>query len=397
MRGFQLRLAVVAEALAGLGVVDVVTLDVGPSKESAIPWPAYIGDAEWYRVDATRFWGPRALLGTVAPVRQAKLRRGTAMGLVTRFLSRSYDLTWCVEARGYEPLAGLVRRPVVLDLHNVHSAVARSKRDAALRSASLDAWRGLRADPAYLPGLPRRWQEWERAAASRCDAVAVCSDLDRHRLGVPNAVTIPNVYPVPDRPAGPTRVDDGAFRIGFVGLLAYQPKADAARWLADRIFPLVRREVPSAELHIIGAGSALLPDLKGRPGIALTDFVPDVAAALRRVDVVVAPIRFGGGTRFKILEAFAHRIPIVATTFGAEGIDAVNGTHLLLRDDAVSFAAAIVRLSADRLLRERLVGAAVELFERRYAWGRGLDAVRRLVEGLISSGEDARAASRARP
>ena len=96
--------------------------------------------------------------------------------------------------------------------------------------------------------------------------------------------------------------------------------------------------------------------------------VAEVGAELAAADIAVVPIRFGGGTRIKILEAFAYRIPVVSTTVGCEGLDVVDGEHLLIADDPAAFAAACVRLHEDADLRARLVTAAAQLWETRYRW-----------------------------
>src|SRR5207249_10021120 len=93
-----------------------------------------------------------------------------------RFFSRDYDVTWCVEPRGYEPVADLVSRPVVLDLHNVLStSLAHKRRLLAHRPWLAAAWREAIHDPVYRPGIERRWRAWEAHAVGRCDRVVVCS------------------------------------------------------------------------------------------------------------------------------------------------------------------------------------------------------------------------------
>ena len=91
-----------------------------------------------------------------------------------------------------------------------------------------------------------------------------------------------------------------------------------------------------------------------------------IGSELCRADAAIVPIRFGGGTRVKILEAFAYRLPVVSTAVGCEGIGAVSGTHLLVADSAESFAAACVRAVRDPGLRSSLTGAAWDLYRSRY-------------------------------
>jgi glycosyltransferase involved in cell wall biosynthesis len=107
-------------------------------------------------------------------------------------------------------------------------------------------------------------------------------------------------------------------------------------------------------------------DLAQVEGVTMTGHVDDMAGELSRCDVAAVPIRFGSGTRVKILEAFAHRIPVVSTTLGAEGLEAVDGEHLLLADDPTSFARACERLLGDVVLRKRVAEAGADLWDRRY-------------------------------
>src|SRR5205085_793904 len=143
-------------------------------------------------------------------------------------------------------------RPVVLDLHNVVSSSVAYKRDLLARRPWLAAaWRSAIDDPEYQPGIVRRWQQWEASAVAACDRVVVCSDLDRGRVGG-RASVIPNCYPRPATPAGRRHDPAAPLRIGFVGLIDYQPNFDAVRWFATEVLPRVRRSVPDAVFQVIG-------------------------------------------------------------------------------------------------------------------------------------------------
>jgi glycosyltransferase involved in cell wall biosynthesis len=386
-RGYQMRLAMVAEALGQIAPLDVCVLDTMQLDELESDWPHYVRDAEWCQVVVEPRWAWRAMTGAASPVREAALTPAAERAARARFLTPPPALTWCVEARGYEPVADLVRHPVVLDLHNVHSAMVASKRKLLARRPWDRDLRALGGGIAYVPGLERRWAAWEKAAAARCDRVVVCSDLDRERLGTANAATIPNCYPRPRHPAGRAPRPDPAppLRIGFVGVLDYEPNREGVAWFIQRILPLVRAAEPGAELVVVGRAAERLAEVAREPGVRCVGFVPDVADALREVDVLVIPLRVGGGTRFKVLEAFAHEIPAVSTTLGAEGIEARDGQHLLLRDDPAGFADAIVRAHRDPSLRRLLVDEGRRLYEERYTWERGVGAVRTLATELLAA------------
>ena len=103
------------------------------------------------------------------------------------------------------------------------------------------------------------------------------------------------------------------------------------------------------------------------PRVSVVGRVPDITEELARADLVVVPLRYGSGTRVKILEAFAHRIPVASTTLGAEGLGAVDGVHLLLGDTTTALAGACARLLRDTRLRRSVVSHAAALFSDRFA------------------------------
>jgi hypothetical protein len=245
-------------------------------------------------------------------------------------------------------------------LGRAHAALARAQ-------ASMDA---------------RNWSVFQRRVASSVDAVALCSELDRARFAYPNVVIVPNVYEPPDQPVG--RLDvSGTPTVVFQGLLGYPPNANAARWLAGEIGPRLRQLRPDAQIRLVGADFGGIRNLHDPPRVTTTGWVPEIVPELAKADVVAVPLRFGSGTRLKILEAFAHRIPVVSTTVGAEGLDVRDGEHLLLADTTESFAAACARLLEDRELRAHLIDNASRLLSARYtsanAQAHIVDAVRRLT------------------
>ena len=113
--------------------------------------------------------------------------------------------------------------------------------------------------------------------------------------------------------------------------------------------------------------------------------VPDMIPELARADIAVVPIRYGGGIRNKILESFAHRIPVVSTTIGAEGIDAEDGIHLLIADSPEDFAAACERLLTDIDLRKRLVDAAEQRYLEVYEWSPTRERLRTICTEVVAS------------
>ena len=196
----------------------------------------------------------------------------------------------------------------------------------------------------------------------------VCSALDAERAvagGLARVEVVPNAYGLVGPPLG--REDVAAPpTVLFQGTLRYPPNAEAATFLVDEVAPELRRWVPDVRIRLVGRSTPSLERLDDPPSVSVVGRVADMGDELARADLVVVPIRFGSGTRLKILEAFAHRIPVVSTTLGAEGLGVEDGVHLLLGDTAGELAAACARLLADTGLRARVVASAQALYEERF-------------------------------
>jgi glycosyltransferase involved in cell wall biosynthesis len=153
-------------------------------------------------------------------------------------------------------------------------------------------------------------------------------------------------------------------RLVFTGKMDYRPNVDAALWFAAEILPRVRGAHREVEFHVVGQQPApALLRLDGREGVAIAGAVADTRPHIAGAAVYVAPLRMGGGTRFKVLEAFALARPVVSTPLGAEGFAVASERELLLAGDAGTFAGAVVRLLSEPRLATRL-GLAGQRFAR---------------------------------
>src|SRR5207237_23211 len=221
------------------------------------------------------------------------------------------------------------------------------------------------ADAAMLERAEAgKYAAMEARALPRFDRVYVCSEHDRAAVArahpgarvavVPNGVRLPRSTPKP--PAAP-------FTFLFVGSLGYFPNEDAALFFGSAVLPRLRVLAPAAfRVHIAGSGpSARLRALSAEPEVWVTGPVTDIAAAYAGAHAVVIPLRAGGGTRIKLLEAFAYRRPAVSTAIGAEGLAIRNGAHTLVADTPDAFAKQCARLMEDAALREHLVARAFDL------------------------------------
>jgi glycosyltransferase involved in cell wall biosynthesis len=151
----------------------------------------------------------------------------------------------------------------------------------------------------------------------------------------------------------------------FVGTLGYYPNEDACRYLRSEIVPRLAEDF---EFQIVGTGATeRLRRLISHPAIQIVGQVPQVDAWYHNAAAVVVPVRAGGGTRIKILEAFSFRRPVITTAVGVEGIDARHDESILVADTPEEFAEACRRLRHDYGLGERLAGNAFSLLKRLYS------------------------------
>lgn len=252
--------------------------------------------------------------------------------------------------------------PRVLVLHNIESDLA-----AALAATYPQPARSYKR-------LAARWASAyeKRMLASMQGAVTVTRE-DMGRLqqlapGLPAAVVENGVdcSAFRELAAAPR---PGKQRLLYVGLMSYESNVDAVRWFSEEVLPLVRGDFPETVFTIAGGDPAPeVQRLVAIEGVAVSGFVPDVKPLYRDNDLLVVPLRHGGGSRLKILEAFASGTPVVSTTKGAEGLDVEDGIHLQLADSPAAMAAAIGRVFAgdDGVLAAS--ASALALVEERYDW-----------------------------
>lgn len=141
------------------------------------------------------------------------------------------------------------------------------------------------------------------------------------------------------------------------------------------MLPLIRRELPGATFRVVGRHDGALADLAVTNGVEVVGEVDDLDEVFDSTTAVVVPLRAGSGTRVKVLEAFARRLPVVSTSLGCEGLGVRDGVELLVGDTPEQFAAACVSLVRDPSLAASLADDGYRLWERSYQWG----AVRPLV------------------
>lgn len=237
-------------------------------------------------------------------------------------------------------------------------------------------WRTYQRETAWL----RKWynrlesrllRPIEIERCRKADVVLTTSERDRLSL---KSILPHNVIEVV-----PNGVDIEAFRcdsqeevpgqIIFTGAMNYYPNIDAVIFFARRCWPLIQAQIPGATWKIVGGNP--LPEVRRLaelPGVTVTGSVPDVRPYLAASTVAIAPLRIGGGTRLKILEALAMQKAVVSTSVGCEGLSVEPGKHLLVADQPETFAQAVVAFLNNPEMRAAYGNAGRALVEAEYSW-----------------------------
>lgn len=270
-------------------------------------------------------------------------------------------------------LTGLVTRMkrarLVFDDHNAEYVLQR-------RAFSTDIRRPQRWLAAGYSLI--QWQKlarYERRTCRAADRVVAVSEADREALQkltpglavavIPNGVDL-NFY----RPGVVLPLPDlKPFALVFTGKMDYRPNVDAVLWFAEEVLPRIRAEVADAHFYVVGQKPhERLASLAGRTDVTVTGRVPDVRPYIAGAAVYVTPLRIGGGTRLKVLEAMAMGQPMVSTRLGCDGFPFVDGREVRFADQPEAFARTVVELLRDRPGGEALGRAARAYVEAHFGW-----------------------------
>ncbi len=259
---------------------------------------------------------------------------------------------------------------IVFDDHNAEYVLQQRAFEAELRYPA--RW------PAALYSLIqwRRLKRLEHRICRRADAVVAVSEADALALRrlVPglNPLVVPNgVDVVRYHPELPDALPLAHPAIVFTGKMDFRPNVDAMLWFHAEVWPLVRARIPEARLYVVGKNPhARLEPLRRDPSVLVTGYVSDILPYFGGADVYVVPLRIGGGTRLKVLEAMAAGLPLVGTTLGIEGINLTPGQHALVADAPHAFAEAVIALVQDRARAAALGAAARQFVMQQYDWQR---------------------------
>jgi polysaccharide biosynthesis protein PslH len=347
-----MRTACILEYLAARHSLDVITFrePAAPDPRDAFP-PGLVRDIQVIELPAhSKSAASRAL-------RNLDRIRRDAPPLIDRFagfqlpITRTYDIAvvehfWC--ATYVDALRPHCRR-LVLDLHNIESVLLE-------RCADTETLAGRIALQRFSAACRRL----ESELLPRFDLLLVTSEIDRMRTN--GGVVWPNTMPPI---SGPSVVK--AHEIAFSGNMEYHPNTAAAHFFAESVWPLLREREPGLVWRLIGKNPHILK-LPRDPRIQVTGAVGDALTLIAGAKAAVVPLLSGSGTRFKILEAWAAGTPVISTTIGAEGLNAIPNEHLLIADNPSQFVSAVQSVLYENGLASRLAEAGRSLYESRFTW-----------------------------
>lgn len=281
---------------------------------------------------------------------------------------KQFDLVhfeWTPYADFADEIAGI---PTLIMAHNIESQIWARR---ANHSRTF-------LERIYFGFQGRKMASFERRAMQRADAVATVTDLDlkqvrnwgtRNPALVENGVDLDEFSPSQELPA--------ALEILCLGSLDWFPNVDAVNYLIDEVMPLIVARMPAVRLRIVGRRppKGLQDKIERHAWIDFVGEVSDVRPWLARASVVIVPLRIGGGSRIKILEALAMGKPVVSTTIGAEGLAVSGEKHLLLADSPEELARRTIELLKSPEFGSRLGEQGRELVQKRYSWDRAADAL----------------------
>lgn len=358
--GFALRVYHLARELGRRNDVSLLTYDTGdPGRD----WERLAELFTVHRVAASPSHRRRAQIRSLwsnDSFHMGRLRSAAMQRAISELTSREHFDVIQVESSqmfGFDFPAG---SSLVLDEHNIEhdllAGTARMERSLPRR--------------LYQRLEQRKVKREEVAAWSRASGCVITSADDQGRLlaearstrtcVVPNGVDLDRFAPA-SAAVDPTG-------LLFVGSINYRPNTDAVLYFAQHILPLIRRSAGNATLTVVGQGAPRAVRRLDGDAVRVAGKVGDVRPYLASAAVVVVPLRIGGGTRLKVLEALAMGKAVVSTSLGCEGIDVEDGRHVLIADDPAHFATCVLRVLGDRELARRLGMAGRELVQGRYGW-----------------------------
>ncbi len=379
--GSKLRIFNLLRALASRHEVTLISFNDQPEKEAdtaglaaicqavhVIPWRAYNPDSGRARLGFFNTT-PRFIVDTFSPEMKSGIEEVLAHGRTDLIIASQIDMAAYFAAFGNVP--ALFEEAEVGTLYEqfIHARTLKNKARYGL------TWGKHRH---YLRQVLARFQTCTVVSAREKELLATAVSPHTPIEIIPNCINLDDYADVQETAVPHT--------LTITGALTYQPNHEAMVWFLEKVWPRILAHIPEAQLIITG-NHADRP-LPTTHHVTLTGFVDDVRPLIARAWASLVPIWTGGGTRLKILEAMALGTPIIATSKGAEGLDAVPGEHLLVADAAEDFATAVLQLLQNAPLHHAISQQAAQFVAARYDWSvvtpRFLEVVERAAQSELA-------------
>lgn len=310
-------------------------------------------------------FAPRLAMNLVSPVPYSVQRhtsRHMRDVISSIILRKSVDLLHVEWTPYVANLPADVCSPIVVNAHNIESLIWQRYFEEERNRAK--SW--------YIKKQWRKFERFERRAFLKADCIVTTTEQDAHLARsefsarevrvVDNGVDISRFRYVTE--------GRDPYNLLFLGSLDWRPNIDAVRWLLSSIFPSILKREPKAQLTIVGLNPPewLIKDVATNPAVSLHGNVPDVRPYLEKSGALLVPLRVGGGSRIKILEAMASGCPVVSTSIGAEGLHVIHDQHYQAADNEHDFASAALRTIREPDAVQFMATAARDAVCERYSW-----------------------------
>lgn len=311
-------------------------------------------------------WQPKYLLETLVssyPLLWTSYHNGQMLSLLSDEIARgNYDLIHIEPGYVWPSIPTEHRVPIVVSEHNVEHLVYKGYADGF----------HLMAVKPFLLLDVKKMRIWEKRAWTAASHVISVSQADKNIMGtlvdpshisvVPNGVDIQSF---PFRPKKTFPKDSPTFL--YVGNFLWMENRDAANYVIKDLWPILKTNFLSARLRIVGKQANDYIMVKKDPSISIEDSVEVIQDELRNADIMLAPIRIGGGTKYKILEAMASGLPVITSSVGAQGMKGLHGKHYHVADSPAAILRAVQDLTIS-VRRLAIVRNARALVEKEYSW-----------------------------
>lgn len=277
---------------------------------------------------------------------------------VGKILDQGWDLVWVYRGRPYTLIENrTLDVPVVVDLDDLYDLYYKLVSADVLPAVGMVKRHMLK----FIYALDiKRWASLQQKISKEVTLVTVNSKHDKNHLAQENVRIVVNGYPKRQETG---RWEGKPCRILMVGGYHYPPNAAAAQLLAASVLPLVRAKFADAELILIGQPGPNIPEcFMGLAGVRYEGQVESVDPWYRSASVALTVVKSGAGSRLKVVEAMAQKVPLVSTRFASQGFDLVDGVDVLFAESAEEIAQSIIKVYADSQLCEGLVESAHRKF-----------------------------------